>query len=150
MKYLALVIRLSNGMFNGMLFPRDAMLLGAASMLSALGSRFVVAELTPQQEAVLRHPAVKRLVIACMFFIVTRDAATSLVLTVAVTMLLDGLANENSRFCVFFTRPPPFRMMRPHHPGHPGHPGHPVSTVEEGRRLAQQDQRVPVHDVARG
>lgn len=78
---------------------------GVATLVVNLGARFVTTELTPAQEAVMRHPATKRVVIFFMVFLVTRSVAISLIITLAVIMLLEGFANEHSPFNIFFTRP---------------------------------------------
>jgi hypothetical protein len=71
-----------------------------AALLANVGSRFVVGELTPAQQGVLRHPAFKRLVLFCMIFIPTRDVLLSACLTVAASALLESLMNEGSQYCV--------------------------------------------------
>jgi hypothetical protein len=78
---------------------------GVAALVVNLGSRFVTMDLTPAQEAVMRHPLTKRLVIFFMIFLVTRNVAIALIITLGVIMVLEGFANEHSPFNIFFTRP---------------------------------------------
>lgn len=73
---------------------------GAAAIVANLGSRFIIAELTPAQQGVLSSTAFKRVALFCMIFLPTRDLLLAACLTVAVSALLEGLLHEGSRFCV--------------------------------------------------
>ena len=42
---------------------------GMASMVSAIGGRFVFSELTPSQQRIMRHPLTRRFVTFCMAFV---------------------------------------------------------------------------------
>jgi hypothetical protein len=94
---------------------------GVATLAVNLGARFVSTDLTPAQEAVMRHPATKRLVIFCMIFLVTRNLTISFILTLGVIMLLEGFANEHSPFNIFFTRPMQLQMQQIQQLAHPPH-----------------------------
>jgi hypothetical protein len=73
---------------------------GVAAIVANMGSRFIIGELTPAQQGVLRNPAFKRVALFCMIFMPTRDVLLSVALTVVVSALLEGLLNEGSRYCV--------------------------------------------------
>ena len=76
------------------------LLLALTSITLNLGSRFLIGELTPAQSNILRHPIAKRIVIFCMFFMVTRDVRVALPMCVVTVICLEALFNERSRFCV--------------------------------------------------
>jgi hypothetical protein len=82
---------------------------GMASMVSAIGGRFVFSELTPSQQRIMRHPLTRRFVTFCMAFVVTRNVKIAFIITAGVIMILEVLANENSRFCMFFS--PPVKIL---------------------------------------
>lgn len=84
---------------------------GIASLISALGSRFVVSSLTPAQEHFLAHPFTRRIVICCMIFVVTRDIIQSIMMTFGVILVLDVFTNETSRFCMI-PLPRPLKHLR--------------------------------------
>lgn len=72
---------------------------GAAAIVASLGSRFIISELTPAQQRVLSSAAFKRLALFAMLFLPTRDLLLSAALTVVVSVVLEGVANENSSLC---------------------------------------------------
>lgn len=74
--------------------------LAVANVASSFGSRYVLSGLTPAQEAALNHPVVKRVVLACMLFVVTRDVLLSISIAAIVLVFVEALANEQSRFSV--------------------------------------------------
>jgi hypothetical protein len=75
------------------------LLLGLAGVLVNIGAKSVVNEyLSPQQEAVLRGPAVRRFIVFCMFFLATRDLLLAAGLTLAFVVTVEGVFSERSRF----------------------------------------------------
>lgn len=73
---------------------------GIAAIIAGFGSRFLIGELTPAQQGVLRSPVVKRVVLFCMLYLPTRDVLLAACLTVAVSALIEHLLNEGSPYCV--------------------------------------------------
>lgn len=73
---------------------------GIASLTFNFGSRVILGDLTPSQQKFFRHPVVKRFVLVCMFFVVTRDVFVSIALALLTVLLMDVLLNESSRFCI--------------------------------------------------
>jgi hypothetical protein len=73
---------------------------GGAAIVASLGSRFIIGDLTPAQQTVLRHPVFKRAAIFCMLFLPTRDVLLAAALTVVVCAALEHLCNEHSEWCV--------------------------------------------------
>jgi hypothetical protein len=76
------------------------LLWGLTSVMLNLGSRFLITDVTPAQQRIFQHPVYKRLVVFCMMFAATRDVLLSVTLSCIVIVLLEGLLNEGSRFCV--------------------------------------------------
>ena len=72
---------------------------GIASFVVAAGSRFVMGELTPKQQELLRSPIVKRIVIFCILFMSTRDILLAACLTVVACALIEHVLNEESPYC---------------------------------------------------
>lgn len=108
---------------------------GCASIVTSLGSRFLVGELTPMQQAVMRHPLAKRLVLVCMFFAATRDLLLSISLAFVASVLLEYLFNEQSDLCLLRVAPTPVvGLAKPHLRPHPRgdaepHPAAPVGSA---------------------
>jgi hypothetical protein len=73
---------------------------GTAAIVASLGSRFIIGELTPAQQGVLKSVAFKRAALFAMLFLPTRDLLLSAALTVVVSVLLESLFNETSSYCV--------------------------------------------------
>ncbi len=72
-----------------------------AIFLLNIGGRFLPAEITKGQEAILNQPWFRRLLIYVIFFVATRNLVTAF-LCGSVTILLVGyLFNENSSICLF-------------------------------------------------
>lgn len=72
---------------------------GVASFVVATGSRFVMGELTPKQQELLRNPVIKRIVIFCILYMPTRDLLLAACLTVVACALLEHVLNEQSPYC---------------------------------------------------
>ena len=68
--------------------------------MAGFGAHALIADLTPGQRAMLRHPLAKRVVLWCMFFMATRDMLLATCLAVVGSLLLEGLLNERSSFGV--------------------------------------------------
>jgi hypothetical protein len=87
---------------------------GLAAITVSLGSRFIVTDLTPMQERILRHPAVKRVVLVFMFFLPTRDLMLSVCLAFVAAMCLECLLNEKSSLCLMGRCEVPELHQHPH------------------------------------
>lgn len=73
---------------------------GMMMLLLNLGSRFLVMELSESQEQLLSNQIIRRFVIFTVVFISTRDILVSLVVTAVFVVLVSGIFNENSRYCI--------------------------------------------------
>ena len=76
----------------------NKLFVGISIFIMNIGSRFVIMEVGKTHEKLLSNDLVKKLVLFCMFFVATRDIMTSIILTFAFIVLMQGLLNENSRF----------------------------------------------------
>ena len=71
---------------------------GIMMIILNLGSRFLVMELSENQEQLLSNKVIRRFVVFTVVFIATRDIYVSLIITAIFIILVSGLFNENSRF----------------------------------------------------
>ena len=65
-----------------------------------IGSKYIVIELSPNQESYFRNNIARQLLIFFIAWMGTRDILTSLYITAAFTILTQFLLNENSYFCI--------------------------------------------------
>ncbi len=72
--------------------------LGTCSLIVNIGARFIVTDLTPTQEYIIKLPIVKAFILLCMCFLVTRDVRTSFVLMCGFFLVFYALLNEKSQF----------------------------------------------------
>lgn len=83
------------------LIATNKVFVGIAILIMNIGSRFVIMDVGKMHEKLLSNEVFKKVVVFCMFFVATRDIMTSMILTFAFIILLDGLMNKNSRFHLF-------------------------------------------------
>jgi hypothetical protein len=73
---------------------------GIMMIILNLGSRFLVMELSETQEKMLSNKIIRRFVIFTVVFIATKDIYVSLIITSIFIVLVSGLFNENSKYCI--------------------------------------------------
>jgi hypothetical protein len=73
---------------------------GVMMLLLNVGGRQISKELSFIQENILEHKVVRRLFIFVAVFIATKDIKISLIVTVAFIILVTGLFNEESIYCI--------------------------------------------------
>ena len=73
---------------------------GLAMLMLNIGSKYIVIELSPNQEAYFRNNIARQLLIFSIAWMGTRDILISLYITAAFTILTQFLLNENSMLCV--------------------------------------------------
>jgi hypothetical protein len=83
------------------LIATNKVFVGIAILIMNIGSRFVIMDVGKMHEKLLSNAVFKKVVVFCMFFVATRDIMTSMILTFAFIILLDGIMNKNSRFHLF-------------------------------------------------
>lgn len=69
-----------------------------------LGSKYLALELTENQEQILSNKIIRRVMIFTVVFVSTRDIWVSLITTAIFIVLVSGLFNENSKYCIM-TKP---------------------------------------------
>lgn len=75
--------------------------IGLMMLILNLGGRFIVMEVSKEQEQVFQHPWVRRFLIFAVLFVATRNILTALWMTALVVLVLGYLFNENSSMCLF-------------------------------------------------
>lgn len=73
---------------------------GISMLLLNLGSKYIAMELSETHEQILSNKIIRRFIIFTVFFISTRDIWVSFTLTAIFIVLVTGLFNENSRYCL--------------------------------------------------
>ena len=69
-----------------------------------LGSKYLALELSETQEQLLSNKMIRRVMIFTVVFVSTRDIWVSLITTAIFIVLVSGLFNENSKYCIM-TKP---------------------------------------------
>lgn len=69
-----------------------------------LGSKYLVLELSETQEQILSNKLIRRFIIFTVVFVSTRDIWVSFITTAIFIVLVSGLFNENSKYCII-TKP---------------------------------------------
>jgi len=82
-------------------FNTNLYFVGIMMLILNLGGRFIVMEVSKDQELFFQHPWVRRGLIFVVLFVATRNIAISFWLTIAVVLVLGYLFNENSALCLF-------------------------------------------------
>lgn len=73
---------------------------GLAMLMLNIGSKYIVIELSPNQESYFRNNVARQMLIFAIAWMGTRDILISLYITAAFTILTQFLLNENSDFCI--------------------------------------------------
>ena len=78
----------------------NKLLLGITMILFNMGSKYLILDLSKNQEQFLKSTIVRRLTLFSIFFIATHDLITSLILTASFVVLAHGLFNQDSRLYI--------------------------------------------------
>jgi len=73
---------------------------GLMMLLMNLGSRYISLELSQVHEEILSNVFVRRALVFTIIFIATRDIKVSLIFTALFVVLVSGVFNENSQYCL--------------------------------------------------
>ena len=84
---------------------------GIVMIMLNIGSKYIAMELSETHEELLSSSMIRRLLVFTVFFIATRDIWVSLVLTAVFIVLVSGIFNENSSYCVLPKRKRPFQYI---------------------------------------
>ena len=80
------------------LINNNKYLWGCSMLFLNIGSRYLVADIGKFNEKLLSQDLAKKFILFCLFFMATRDFLTSIILTIASSILIYGLLNEQSRY----------------------------------------------------
>jgi|TARA_B110000483_G_C17701944_1_gene353679 glucan phosphoethanolaminetransferase (alkaline phosphatase superfamily) len=69
-----------------------------------ISSRYLALELSETQEQILSNKLIRRFIIFTVVFVSTRDIWVSFIVTAVFVVLVSGLFNENSKYCIM-TKP---------------------------------------------
>merc|ERR1712100_103775 len=73
---------------------------GLIMILLNFGSKYIAMEVSPSQESFMANIIIRRLLVFTVFFTATRDIWVSIILTAAFIILVSGLFNDNSKYCI--------------------------------------------------
>ncbi len=73
---------------------------GILMILMNLGSKYISLELSETQDEFFSNIVIRRIMIFVVIFIATKDIIVSLIITSCFIILVSGLFNENSKFCL--------------------------------------------------
>lgn len=73
---------------------------GIIMILLNIGSRYIVMELSDTHEEFFNNVIIRRIIVFTVVFTATKDIITSLILTGVFVILVSGLFNEDSKFCI--------------------------------------------------
>jgi hypothetical protein len=92
--------------FNKILFNLNTSKYFAGLMILFLNlsSRYLALELSETQEQILSNKIIRRFIIFTVVFVSTRDIWVSMIVTAIFIILVSGLFNENSKYCIM-TKP---------------------------------------------
>lgn len=76
---------------------------GLSAVFLNLGSRFVITDMTDLQARFFSRRLAKVLVVFCMVFLSTRDVLISLAMSIIIVLVMFGLVNERSPYCIIPT-----------------------------------------------
>ena len=78
--------------------------IGVLMILLNLGSKYISVELSESQEQFLGSPIIRRIILFTVFFTATRDIWISFLLTAAFVILVGGIFNDSSNYCLIPTK----------------------------------------------
>ena len=69
-------------------------------ILLNLGSKHIAMDISPSQDSFMANIIIRRLIIFTIVFTATRDIWISITITAAFVILVSGLFNDNSKYCI--------------------------------------------------
>tara|TARA_B100000795_G_C22707140_1_gene402024 strand:+ start:673 stop:1059 length:387 start_codon:yes stop_codon:yes gene_type:complete len=73
---------------------------GILMILMNIGSKYISLELSETQDEFFSNIVIRRIMIFVVIFIATKDIIISIIITSCFVILVSGLFNENSKFCL--------------------------------------------------
>lgn len=74
--------------------------IGIAMIMFNLGSKYIIMDISKNQEQFFKNIIIRRLTLFCIFFVATRDMFVSLILTAIFVVLAFGLFNQDSKYYI--------------------------------------------------
>jgi hypothetical protein len=82
-------------------FNTNPYFIGLMMLFLNLGGRFLMMEVSKEQEKFFQNPWVRRFLIFTVLFVATRNVLVAFVLTLFVILAIGYLFNENSALCIY-------------------------------------------------
>lgn len=73
---------------------------GVVMILMNLGSKYISLELSDTQDEFFSNIIIRRIIIFTVIFVATKDIITSFIITMCFIILVSGIFNEDSKFCL--------------------------------------------------
>lgn len=73
---------------------------GIAMIIFNIGSKYLVIDVSKNQEQFFKNSIIRRITVFCIFFVATKDIGISLILTAVFVILAQGLFHNNSKFYI--------------------------------------------------
>jgi hypothetical protein len=73
---------------------------GIMMIMLNIGGKQISNEISSFQETILNHKVMRRLLVFVVVFIATKDVKISLIVTICFIIIVTGLFNEDSKYCV--------------------------------------------------
>lgn len=74
--------------------------IGIAMIVFNIGSKYLIIDLSKNQEQFFKNIIIRRITLFCIFFVATRDIVTSFVLTACFIIFAYGLFNQDSKYFI--------------------------------------------------
>ena len=73
---------------------------GLTMLAVNLGSKYLAHELSDSQQELFNNKIIRRFVLFTVLFMATKDIYVSLILTAVFIVIVSGLFNEDSKYCI--------------------------------------------------
>ena len=84
---------------------------GILMILMNLGSKYISLELSETQDEFFSNIVIRRMMIFTVVFIATKDIIISLVITACFIIIVSGLFNESSKYCLIRNTNPQTKII---------------------------------------
>ena len=84
---------------------------GILMILMNLGSKYISLELSESQEEFFSNVVIRRIMIFTVVFIATKDIIVSFIITACFIILVSGLFNQNSKYCLIRDNSPQTKII---------------------------------------
>ncbi len=84
---------------------------GILMILMNLGSKYISLELSESQDEFFSNIIIRRIMIFTVVFIATKDIIVSFIITACFIILVSGLFNQNSKYCLIRNNSPQTKII---------------------------------------